>query len=294
MKSILVVADPLNRKQHALDHAVSLAKKTGVHIVVVSFRHETLAMLSPYEEEAKEIQQKLDEHCKNWWKNYVKENLPEDITIAVECVWEKDIHPWVIKKTENNAFDLVIKTGNRSEAAFYTPTDWYLFRDSHAPVYIVNADDLPRKKVVLASLDMGTSVEQKQELNSRILEVAFRLAVQIGGDLHCAHVVRVPALVKELSFPNTPIKVAQERELVLERLASLLDVFDVARENVHICEGDPGKEISSLAENLQVECVVIGCLGRKGVASKFIGNTAEKVIQHVKSDLLVVNHLNKQ
>ncbi len=92
MKSVLVVADALTKIQHALDHAVNLAKKTGVNIMVASFSHETLAMLSPSEEEAREIQQKLDEFDIAGEHIHICEGDPgKEISslagnLAVECV----------------------------------------------------------------------------------------------------------------------------------------------------------------------------------------------------------------
>jgi hypothetical protein len=40
--------------------------------------------------------------------------------------WEKRIADWLIRHVAATPYDLVIKTGNRSETLAYTPTDWQL------------------------------------------------------------------------------------------------------------------------------------------------------------------------
>ena len=44
--------------------------------------------------------------------------------------------------------------------------------------------------------------------------------------------------------------------------------------------------ICSFADNAQI--VVMGTVGRKGVKARLIGNTAEKVLAHLKTDVLAI------
>jgi universal stress protein E len=45
-------------------------------------------------------------------------------------------------------------------------------------------------------------------------------------------------------------------------------------DNLMIKEGVPWKVINYYAEKINANCVVVGSMGRKGIAEKLIGNTA--------------------
>ena len=46
--------------------------------------------------------------------------------------------------------------------------------------------------------------------------------------------------------------------------------------------------INSRAAKVRAQIVVMGTVGRKGVKARLIGNTAEKVLDHLKTDVLAI------
>lgn len=56
----------------------------------------------------------------------------------------------------------------------------------------------------------------------------------------------------------------------------------------HILAGVPNKTISHIADEIKADLVIIGSMGRTGVKGLLNKNTAEKVLHHPRTDMLVV------
>ncbi len=53
-------------------------------------------------------------------------------------------------------------------------------------------------------------------------------------------------------------------------------------------KGAPGDKIPELAQQLNVDLVVMGTVSRTGIEGFFIGNTAEKILHNVDCSVLTV------
>jgi universal stress protein E len=287
MKNILVIADTDNKDQLALEKAMSLAPNALANIHVVLFYFEHLDFIISDEEKEKIKNIILDRKYQDWKVYLEKQNL--NIKVTHETVWERHIDSWVEKYCGDTSCDLIIKTGNRSESSFHTPTDWQLFRSSKVPVYCVSRTNPKTEMRVLVALDMASKSEEKKALNVHLLEAAFKLALQTGSTLYCCSAIEIPILLKELSLIDmSGHKKSIEKEIE-KNVRELFNDYDMGDENLFVDQGEPWKVITDYANEINAECIVIGSMDRKGISGRLIGNTAEKVIQHSQSDLLVIS-----
>lgn len=289
MKHILVVADPVESEQLAFEKAIKLAKHSVADIHVVVFCHESLKLIEQDEELGHlDLKKIVIEHAFNHWQNYL-DGQQLDVSVTFDVVWEKYIHRWVIDHCEQENYDLVVKTGHRSEAFLHTPTDWQLFRESPVPIYSVIADKHDTKKVLLVALDLRTESKPKQQLNERLIEEAFKLSIQMNLRLHCCYVIEFPTLVRDLDLIDVRARSNKIEKAVRSKAEEAFELYGVDNNHLHIKQGKPWQVINSLAVKLKAECVVVGSVGNKGVRGKLIGNTAEKIIHHTRTDLLVIS-----
>ncbi len=301
MLKILVIADPsgdteqgsnAHEPQPALKKALDLAQSTEANIHVVSFCYESLYEVDasykldrqPKHASLKEL---LIDHTKSEWEKQ-SQSLPQDISLTHEVVWEKYIHQWVIEHCKSNQYDLVVKTGHRSESWIYTPTDWQLFRETVTPVYSVYAPGKKTRSNILVALDLLSGSKDKQSKNERLLEEAARLAEVTGATLHVCAALVIPTLVKDFDLVDVTAKVHELEDDAREAAESYLSRYGIDAKNLHLREGKPWHVINNFAHKLNAQCIVVGTMGRTGVKGKLIGNTAEKVIQQARTDLLVV------
>jgi universal stress protein E len=287
MEKILVIADQKDMPQSAFHKALSLAHSScaSLHIAVVCY--ESFAELNDSDLDGENIKSKIIQQHRDFWQAQI-EQANSDLTIDVKVMWHKQLHDCVIQECKENGYDLIIKTGNRSESMFYTPTDWMLFRDSPVPVYIVEPRAVKSQKVVLVALDALAKSDEKKALNIQLLESAFRLAVQTNANLHCAYVVKIPTLLKDFDLvdPHTYAKKIQVQAKA--SMDVLVADYDIAPNCVHIEVGEPWGVLANLSKKLHCQCLVVGSMGRKGMLSKLVGNTAEKIIHVARTDLLVI------
>jgi universal stress protein E len=287
MDKILVIADQIGRPQSAFEHALSLAHSSCASINIAVVCYESFAELNDPELDGHNIKSQLMQQHREFWQETIKE-ANSDLNIEFQVIWHKHLHDCIIQECKDHAYDLIVKTGNRSETTFYTPTDWMLFRDSPVPVYIVEPRATKNHKVVLVALDALAKSDEKKALNTQLLESAFRLSVQTAASLHCAYVIKIPTLLKDFDLvdPHTysnKIKIQAQRNM-----DSLLADYDIPASHVHIEVGEPWGVLANLSKKLHCQCLVVGSMGRKGILGKLVGNTAEQIIHVARTDLLVI------
>ena len=221
MKNILVIADPTEDEQLAFAKAISMAKTTVANIHVVIFCNESAHSVTDKEDIQKVDRQKITiEHTKQWWESYLGAQMMT-MPVAYEVLWEQHIHEWVLEHCRHKHYDLVVKTGHRSESLFHTPTDWQLFRKSPVPVYCVTPEQQDTNKIVLVALDLMTLDDAKQQLNRRLLEAAFQLSLQTNCDLHCCYAMETPVMLTDVELINTPIIMEEVAQKAKEKMAAL-------------------------------------------------------------------------
>ncbi len=288
MKRILVIADRAGDAQPALEKGLSLARLTSADVHVVVSCYEELDWLDSGQEEGSEhAREQILGHERRWWRDYLV-SQGTDLQVSHEVIWQKYPLEWILDHCQQHHYDLLIRRGHRSESVFYTPTDWSLLRDSRVPVYLVSEQHLEETRSVLTALDLMARNPEKQRLNERLLEAAFRLAVATNSDLHCCYVIRIPELVRDMDLIDVAAHTRSVEQQARQQFEQLFDCYDLDNAHVHIRSGVPWKVIASLSAELKVNCIVIGTRGRKGLAGKFFGNTSERVIHVARKDLLVI------
>lgn len=286
MKNILVIADPMDKEQLAFNKAISFARFTVAKIHIVLFCYESLQFVDDEEEKIK-IKEMIIEREQQALEHYLGHHQ-SNIEITYETVWEKYIDHWTEKQCQLIHYDLIVKSGNRSETSLHTPTDWQLFRKLKVPVYSVSADNKHLDEVILVALDLSSEKKSKKNSNKKLLEAAFQLSVQTNSNLYVCSCINIPSLLKELDLIGLTKRAELAQQRIEKNALTLFEQYDIKSDNVFIEQGTPWKVITDCAKKIKADCVVMGSTGRQGIAGRLIGNTAERVIHWAESDLLVV------
>ncbi|WP_198246752.1 universal stress protein [methane-oxidizing endosymbiont of Gigantopelta aegis] len=119
---------------------------------------------------------------------------------------------------------------------------------------------------------------------------AKQLAEQNQARLSLIHVVDYLPITDVTYGPIIPFDVDLTEELVAiaeQRLADLGQELDVDKERQWLEVGSPKLEIVRMAEENDVDLIVLGSHGRGGLAV-LLGSTADGVLHHAKCDVLAV------
>lgn len=210
-----------------------------------------------------------------------------------------------IQDVLRNDRDLVVKTiGQGGAHAFlFGGTDQHLLRKSPCPVWLMQAEDALKCRKVLAAVDFDPWEEEGEpgELNSQIVELASSIALADSADLHIAHawqpvterIVRV--FGSDLPAQNIEQSVDREYRAHMDRLQDLAaslrkrmgdEGYKYLAPRLHLRRGDARNVIPAMAEELEVDLVVMGTVSRTGIPGFLIGNTAEVILNNLDCAVL--------
>lgn len=290
MKHILAVADRLGEEQRIVARAVDLACRFGAKLTVLGFVYEhvgSLPVALSTRERAALQQTLVEKHREAIQRALAAASEGKVVRCAVDVLWEKRVADRVSRVAAQRRCDLVMKSAHRTETLTYTPTDWQLLRECPAPVLLVADRRWSKSTNVLAAVDLGTKVRSKQDLNYEVVEQAAVLSTAFGSRLHVGYSVPYSAVLRDLDVLDVS-KLRREGVRRAEEFRSSLARRGIAVDEVHVVAGPPEKTLVSLAAKKRVGLVVLGCVGRKRLAGRVIGNTAEQILRLLKADVLAL------
>lgn len=287
MAKILIIAD-LEDKCSATPRGLELAAKLGLSADVVAFTYESMGGLQVSSTEKQKLRKRLLEQREKTVKSRIEKFRTQDQKVSLKTVWDKDLHEWVNKRCADGRYLAVVKTGHRSESLIHTSLDWQLLRECPAPVLIVAAKKWHRARPVLATLDLGSKVAAKRALNHRVLEAAIKLADALGVELELITAIEIPVLLTDMDLVDPIAYVRDAKAAMLPQIRQLAKAHGLPESAFRCKHGPVERVIASRAARVGAQIVVMGTVCRKGVKARLMGNTAEKVLRHMKTDVLAI------
>lgn len=286
MAKMLVIADSAGRC-NALPRGLELARKLGHSVEVVAFCYSTFKPLKVAGNNRTAIKRQLlakrEEEVQASINRYKK--LDQKVTLKV--VWLKDEADWIVKRSRN-AYEMVVKTGQRVDAFAFTSTDWRLLRECPRSLLFVSDKKWQRTKPVMAAVDLASNVAEKIALNHKVVSKAKDLAKALNTDLHVIAAIEIPELLIDLDLID-PLSYTKEIKAEMKpRLQKLAAAHDLPEKVFKMKRGPVEKVINSEAAKHRAQLVVMGTVGKRGIAERLLGNTAEKVLRHLRTDVFAV------
>ena len=285
MNSIFVVADLSDSKPVAIQRACELAKNTSNSLHIVYFCYQSLRLI---QDDPQKIKQAILDAVSDDAKKSLADLIPNGINYSFEVVWEKRIYNWINSYAKEHNPLMVVKTAHRSETFLYTSTDWQLLRECPAPVFIVSDNKWRKSPNVLAAIDLETKRKSKQALNHQILKAAKTFAETNDSELFVCYTVLFSKVLRDLGIHYKDELESKAERTLKSEIEKLAAEYDIPAANFFIKAGEPEKVIPSIAAKKKAGVVVIGTVGRKGLEAKVLGNTAEKILSLLKSDVLAL------
>lgn len=293
IKHIAVLVDFDQSTHHSLDRAVAIANLFDARVTVITCVYQRSVEFTHLikEIDAQTIQNETIAHYHNKLSQLI-----DDAGFAsgsnVEVLWNKHFHRGVVDYLNQAGFDLIIKNGHKHSPLekLFTPTDWHLLREAHAPILFVKYGHWPRSSNVLGAINIDSDPAH-QTLNQGIIESTTQLAKLCGGQPHLLNVFPWPLI--DIDQLNHLVKGEDHFYKIRDtHKAALMDYVkdkDFNPENLHVAEGlTPQETIPGVIKATQSDLLVIGCVGRSGLKGFTIGNTAEKVLDEIQCEVLAL------
>ncbi|BBB31141.1 universal stress protein [Neptunomonas japonica] len=197
---------------------------------------------------------------------------------------EKSFLKDVLARWRNDHFSLLIKSCDISHKGLLAPLDWQLLRQAPCPVLLVKRDSLWEGGKIMAAVDPLSCKKSCLQLNQSVLMMAGVISQETKADLQVIVSYAPPMLGADAE--------SQSADMLADNVSraahALLDAMKVTAGTYHIGEGPPEYWIPNVAEEQHAALVVIGTHGRGGIKGALLGNTAERILDRLSCDVLVL------
>jgi universal stress protein E len=216
------------------------------------------------------------------------------IKVTVSAEWDNPIHEAIIRRAQAIKADLIVASryaGRHRMSWLLRLTDWELVRLSPVPVLLVRNPHPYRHPAVLAAIDPSHMHEKPLDLGKEILRVGKTLTLALRGSLHAVHAyARFPVNVPpEVLKPGTLDAMQDEAERLAQALFSrALKPARIARSRRYLIARPPIEAIVEAARKSRCAIVVMGAISRSGYKRVLIGNTAERILDELACDIMVI------
>ena len=268
INKLLVVIEPELMESLALKRAKQISEKTkaALHLLICDKEDKHAALLSVLENALR----------------------AEGVTASSERSWHESKHQTIIQAQQAENCGLVIKQHIPDPALkklLLTPEDWKLLRYCPAPVLLAKCAADWDNGVVLTAVDVGNDDADHMELHKSIVDAGFEIASLIKGKLHVVSAYPAPMLAAvEAAYPIE----TQYEAIYRKACEGFQKQYDIDGSRLHVEEGPADVIIPRVADELHAAVTVMGTVARTGFSGALIGNTAEVVIDKLKSDILVL------
>lgn len=230
--------------------------------------------------------EKRQEYCNLLAKNLdrlASQLKSEGYQVSSESIWAYPRYEAIIAKANVIGADLIVqhtRSYGKLELHHLTNDSWQMVRHCPLPLLLVKNDPWADKPAILAAVDPMHSHHKPLALDNRILEAALTLQERLSGELHVVHGYA------EAARPFAPAGVLEkEHRQVLDEL---LSAYAIEPEQLHFLDETPVAALQQETYKLKTDILVMGAISRSRLSEMLIGSTAEKVLDFLGTDVLII------
>ena len=285
--AILVVVDlTAGAHQPALERAAWLAKQAGARLELLACEYDPDLDAGQVWKKDPGPRERLLLRRRSQLEELVAPLRKQGLKATVDVVWDHPFELAIVKKAAAHDYWLVAKDThhhNLIQRTLLTNVDWHLVRKCPVPLLLVKDRKLAAEPNVLAAVDPTNEHDKPAALDDRIFTFAADLARVLRGHLHVTHSYSTP-MGAELP-PELRKIIADEHRAAMRKF---LDTHAVLGGRSHLYEGLAHDCLQKAAVEHAADFVVMGAIARRGLKRLFIGSTAERVLDRLPCDLVII------
>ncbi|MDX9687336.1 universal stress protein [Halopseudomonas formosensis] len=213
--------------------------------------------------------------------------------VNTTAVWGKRFERHILRAVHEQQPDAVLKTGQRHsllKRLVLSNSDWFLIRYCPVPLWLVKQPDAPLQHIC-ASVDPLHESDKPAALDHKILDTARKLAAEVAARLSAVHCYN--PLPHTLAFDTGLVAdydgyAADVRRQHADAFSAFAAASALSEEQQHLLTGYPEQAIPQFAADKGVNLLVMGAISRSRIESALIGHTAERLLEDVPCDMLII------
>lgn len=229
---------------------------------------------------------------------YTAERLrAHGLRVRTSVRWDYPIYEGVVRQVLRLKPGLVVAQSSRKGRAarlVLTQTDYKLIETCPCPVLFIKNGHPYRDAVIMAAVDPAQSHGKPAALDEEILEVAGTVCAALKGRLRVFHAgapwdgLRAKRELRSLpEAVREEVRAAYSRSIQAPVLA-LARRHKVPEHDVQVVEGDAAELLPGVVQRESAQIVALGAVSRSRIGRALIGHTAERLLDALRCDVLVV------
>jgi universal stress protein E len=293
---LVAISDPGASSQAAVAKGARIAKACHAHLELFHSIKASVFANSPaaYDEAVSDLHStQRAQYLQRLGRVAARVRL-HGIKVSTAIEYDFPAHDAIIRHARATGADLIIagkSRDDRKSPRLLKLTDRELLRHSPLPVLLVKHSRPYRHPTVLAAVDPTHAHAKPRELDQEILDAGLALTQPMGGKLHAVHAY-APIVMGSAASSVPPNLASRLDGIARAEAKSLFEAAlaerDVPRSRRHLVATSPEDAIEQAARRTRADIVVMGALSRSGLKRLFIDNTAERLLDELACDVLVV------
>lgn len=299
VKKILCVIDPTADDHPAMMRAAWLAQKTAASLeLFICIYDEYDASMFFDKEMPPNIRAQIVERCEEKLNSLSSSLQNDGVKVTTKVNWDRPLHEGIVREAINSKADIVFKdTHHHSilKRVILTNTDWNLIRTCPTPLWLVKDRELQSQPVIVAAIDPINQNDKPAALDRSILEMGRLLSETSDAELHAFHAYDSRlALATATGNGYIPVSLPYEefestmREQHKRRFDDAIESYQITTDRKHLVSGLTDQELNKVANDLPADVVIMGAIARNKLQRLFLGATAERVLEGLPCDMLIV------
>lgn len=297
---VLCVIDPTSTEQPALERAAWLAACNQAEIeLFVCYYNEYLSGDRFFDSRSlRKARKEVIDDQKARLEKLAKPLLNKGLTVTVSASWDHPLHEGIVRHAEESRADIIVKDTHYHSLAqrfLLSNTDWQLMRLCKAPLWLVKPRPFADKPVIIAAIDPMNENDKPAALDDEIMVISRLLADRCNGEVRAFHAYD-PRIAVATATANSYLPVSlpmdeidkQMREQHGKRFQEVTKYHGIDEDHAHLVRGRTHEELPALAAEQNADVIVMGAVARNRWKRLFIGATAERTMDHLPCDLLVI------
>jgi len=293
---VVAVRNPAQWEQAAVRKAAELAARSGARLTLFHAYSMPYPLPGRPPASGADILKRANEERRRELNRLAQPLKASGIKVSVEVVWDFPSFEAIVRYALRTRPDLLVAESTRHSRVgrwFLANTDWELIREVPCPVWFVKHARLPRQPRLLVALDPTHARAKPARLDDRLAAATAAAVAQLGGKVALVHAEDVTQVLPKgliaSMIPGDAIKAAEKSRLAARRsMATTLRRHAITPYEEIVRPGMPADVVIDAARDTKADVLVLGAVSRSGLKRSFVGSTAERVIDSVECDLLIV------
>lgn len=220
------------------------------------------------------------------------------VLVRTSVRWDYPIYEGIVRQVlRRNPSLLVAQSSRKGRAArlVLTQTDYKLIETCPCPVLFIKNGRPYSDAVIIAAVDPGRSHGKPAALDDGILDTAGKIRDALAGTLRVFH-AGAPweyAVHADPELRDLPDAVKEEARgaywnTIRAQVAAVVRRHKILEDSVQVVEGEAAELLPSVARHESAQIVALGAVSRSRIGRALIGHTAERVLDALECDVLVV------